>query len=430
MPDPHHQRMTCPECHTQFTVPSNEDENSHASCPNCGKVVMSGDKTTTGESDGKRPGIPAARKSFNFELPEMIITHSGRNKKTGKRPLPSVGTGNPGNADNIPDTSRQYARKPINWETEPVHQHTAPSGADDASPDRQLRFKKMPRQHKYPAKVWAAFLVIAVLLMIAASVILKQNKRKLQEEPVAEQAPSQQLATPKVQERIEGKPQPIANPQPAGPIQAAISEFGIRGTYEKASTVLKSFLNADSLEKRKKFTRSIQRVGLLMDKYYETRDPGVIKHHSLTDYSNSSTLENFYLIGVTLDDFSSTYGILTIEQGRFMVDWEAFVGYSEMTLDQFKADKTQSPTLFRLRVKPDDYFNFDFTPDKYQCLQLSDIEEKTVLYGYVIKGTGPISSLQPGQEEFFTLRLRYPEQPKAANQVFIEEVITSGWVIE
>jgi hypothetical protein len=429
MPDPHHKTITCPECHTQFTVPSNEGDDGNAPCPNCGKVVMSGNKTTTGESDGKRPGIPAARKSFNFELPEMIITHSGRNTKTNKRPLLSARTDDTGNADNIPDTSRQYARKPINRVTEPVHQQTAPSGADAASPDRQLRLKKTPRQHKYPAKVWAALLVIAVLLMIAASVILKQNKHKLQEEPVAEQAPSQP-ATPKVQEPVEQTPQPIANPQPPGPIQAAISEFGIRGTYKKASTALKNFLDADSLEKRKKFTRSIQRVGPLMDHYYETRDPGVIKHHSLTDYSNSSALEKFYLIGVTLDDFSSTYGILTIEQGRFMVDWEAFVGYSEMTLDQFKADKTQSPTLFRLRVKTDDYFNFDFTPDKYQCLQLSGIEEKTVLYGYVIKGTGAISSLQPGQEEFFTLRLRYPEQPKAANQVFIDEVITSGWVIE
>ena len=112
------------------------------------------------------------------------------------------------------------------------------------------------------------------------------------------------------------------------------------------------------------------------------------------------------------------------------MDWEAFVGYSEMTLDQFKAEQPQSPTLFRLLVKPDDYFNFDFTADKYRCLHLSDIDANTTIFGYVLKGTGPIASLQQGQEEFFTVRLRYPEDSKAANQVFIDEVITSGWVIE
>ena len=218
--------------------------------------------------------------------------------------------------------------------------------------------------------------------------------------------------------------------RPPNPIQTAIREHGIRATHEKASVAIENFLNAGTLDERKSFSRSLQRVEPLMDRYYETHNPGPIKYQSLANQQNSSSVKDYYIIGVTLEDLSMAYAILAIEQDRFLIDWESFVGYSEMSLGKFQEDQPGKPTLFRLRVKPDDYYNFNFTAEDYQCLHLSDMNQTTVIYGYVLKGQGPISSLQPGQEEFFTLRLRYPENPKTANQVIIDEVITSGWIIE
>ena len=430
MADPNHQVIRCPKCHVEFMIPPNDGDGEDPSCPNCNYVVTLKKKTAHEERGSNIPSIPAARQSFNFDLPEMIIPHSSWKKDTKKRPLPSVGTANNKNPETtIPANETKYRAKPINWETEKVIKD-APQKKPTTSQDSQpLKFKKFARQHKYPYKQWATFLAVAILLMVGATVILKRNKRQIKDTQILKQMNAQSVI-PETKEETVATTQPVENPVPIGPIQTAISEFGIRGTHERASTVLKKFLEAGSLEERKKFTRSLERVEPLMNQYYEKRNPGPIKYHSLTDHNNSWTLKDYYIIGVTLDDFSSNYAVLTIDQGNFLVDWEAFSGYSEMTLDQFKAKKPQSPTLFRLRVKPDDYFNFNFTPDKYRCLHLSGIEADTTIFGYVLKGTGLIASLQPGQEEFFTVRLRYPADSKSANQVFIDEVITTGWVIE
>ncbi len=140
-------------------------------------------------------------------------------------------------------------------------------------------------------------------------------------------------------------------------------------------------------------------------------------------------MDKYYAIGVTLVDMRTAYAVVAIEEDHFLVDWESFVGYSEMSLSKFMEEKPGSATLFRVRAKPDDYYNFNFTAKQYQCLRLTNMEQTTVIYGYVMKGSGLLSSLQSGKE-FFTLRLRYPEKSKSANQVIIDEVITSGWVIE
>ena len=430
MADPNHQVITCPKCHSEFTIPPNDGDDRDPSCPTCNYVIPLKKKTANGEKGSRNPGIPAARQSFNFDLPEMIISHSSWKKDARKKPLPSVGTVNSKNAQaTIPTAYNKHRTKPINWETEKVTKDT-PQKTPTTSPDNQpSKFKKVARKHKYPTKLWATFLAVAVLLMVGATAILKRNKQQIKDAHLINQVNAQSV-TPETKEETVATTQPVENPVPIGPIQTAINEFGIRGTHERASAALKKFLEANSLEERKKFTRSLERVEPLMNQYYEKRNPGPIKHQTLTDHNNSSTLKDYYLIGVTLEDFSSNYAVMTIDEGKFLVDWEAFVGYSEMTLAQFKAKKPQSPTLFRIRVKPDDYFNFDFTPDKYRCLHLSDIEADTTIFGYVLKGTGPIASLQQGQEEFFTVRLRYPADSKSANQVFIDEVITSGWVIE
>ena len=422
MPDPDHQIMTCQECLMQFEVPDSDVNDGDARCPGCGKPA------SPGEDDREKVNIPIARKSLNLELPEMIISnaHTKGYEGKGQNPPPVGLRHMKSQQADQPVSGPKYQHTAINWETNSDTGDNPQATPEAVNP--KASFKKAPRNNKYPVKVWARFLLVAALLIVAAMAVLRRQDRDNQE--IAAPNPKQAAREiPRAKKPVEEKPQPVQDPAPIGPIQIAIRKHGIRATHEKASAAVEHFLKAGTLDERKSFTRSLQRVEPLMDRYYETHNPGPIKYRSLADQHNSFPLKDYYTIGVTLEDFSMAYAILAIEQDRFLIDWESFVGYSEMSLGKFMEKKPGSPTLFRVRVKADDYYNFNFTDEQYQCLRLTNMNQTTVIYGYVMKGTGPLSTLRAGKE-FFTLRLRYPESPKTANQVIIDEVITSGWVIE
>lgn len=431
MPDFDHQIMTCPECLTEFQIEDSDPSDGEPSCPVCGTMTDAVEKTSLTENHGNSMPLPVPRKLLNLELPEMIIQNANQKIHGDKiQHPPAAKLKNIRSAPSPqPATSRKFAIPPIKWESSNGQEGAPQSASDAIDPDVKIRIVRVSRQHKYSARPWIYFLLIAALLMITTLTILPRLGRKKSDaaDPLNKQ-PDQTIS--KVQKPVQEQALPVQAPSTTSPIQQAIKKHGIRGTHEKASASVRYFLEATTLDERKIFSRSLQRVEPLMIEYYETHDPGPIKYDSLSSQHDSVPLKDYYLIGVTLDDLSTAYAIVTIEQDRFLVDWESFVGYSEMSLDKFMEEQPNSPTLFRLRVKPDDYYNFNFTAEDYQCLHLSDRNQTTVIYGYLLKGAGPISSLQPGQEEFFTLHLRYPETSKTANQVIIDKVITSGWIIE
>ena len=42
------------------------------------------------------------------------------------------------------------------------------------------------------------------------------------------------------------------------------------------------------------------------------------------------------------------------------MDWEAFTGQGEMSWDEYEEKRPTSPVLMRVRLSPDDYFNYDY----------------------------------------------------------------------
>ncbi len=117
-----------------------------------------------------------------------------------------------------------------------------------------------------------------------------------------------------------------------------------------------------------------------------------------------------------------------------LLDWETAVGYRPMPLDEFKFSKPREGVEFRVKVKPADYYNFQFSDkEKYTCVELSypgDAEFK--LFGYIETGSDwserLLTQLSSGKGPSLIVKLKYPEgEIRDDKQVLIESIIEDTW---
>lgn len=209
------------------------------------------------------------------------------------------------------------------------------------------------------------------------------------------------------------------------------------GLHELVSASLEEFLNSDDIEAKIKLSRSSERVIPLMRKYYQNYDDGPIAFRRISSAGEEGTgiIDGFYLIKVSFPDFSILPVILAYENDRIVVDWESFVGYSEITLSEFISKKPRNSTLMRLNATSDNYFNYQFQEDIYRCLYLRNPEDTEAVYGYIERGGRADDQLsriiESGQSiRFLTLKIQYPKKLGGKNQVIIDEIVTSGWLIK
>ena len=145
-------------------------------------------------------------------------------------------------------------------------------------------------------------------------------------------------------------------------------------------------------------------------------------------------MQGFYLLKISFNDFSIRPVIISYENRKMLIDWESFIGYSEMSLDEFVDNKLKEPTMFRLHAKIDDYFNFQFNDKDHRCLYLRNPKDTEAVYGYINRGSSADDHLSEIIESgksinFIIVNLQYPDQLGGKNQVIINEIIASGWLL-
>ena len=219
-------------------------------------------------------------------------------------------------------------------------------------------------------------------------------------------------------------------------ISELLIEIGAKELHSRATTALKNFLDAKDVKSRIQYCRDSQRVQPLMESYYSKHDSGPISYRRFSTVGDAETgpLQGFYLLKISFPDFSIQPVVMGLENGKMVIDWESFVGYSEMSLSEFINNKPKEPTMFRLHARPDDYFNFQFNEKEHRCLYLRNPTDTESVYGYIKKGEPVDDKLSRIAESgksinFIIVNLQYPDKPGGKNQVIINDIIASGWLL-
>jgi hypothetical protein len=126
--------------------------------------------------------------------------------------------------------------------------------------------------------------------------------------------------------------------------------------------------------------------------------------------------------------------VLIKENEKFLVDWESWVGWSEMSYAEIKKQKPLKPTEVRVIVSLESYYNFDFpssAESDWQSYRLDFPGEEKFLYGYVRRDDPLINQLRPIASDSngaMILRIRYVESNSHDTQVVIDSVVSDSWI--
>lgn len=180
--------------------------------------------------------------------------------------------------------------------------------------------------------------------------------------------------------------------------------------------------------------REPERVGPLLKRFYNSENPWTpLPLARRPDLTGLQVHRNFVVLNLPLADYGSRPIALEQTPAGFRIDWESFVGYSELAWGELRRTRPRHPVVLRAVVKPSDYYNLDFpSATTHRCYQISDINSDHVLYGYVPLGSD--SELQVKKillnapQINAVLRVRYPEKSTNDRQLEITEVLEKGWI--
>ncbi|MEM7383543.1 MAG: hypothetical protein AAF514_01235, partial [Verrucomicrobiota bacterium] len=146
-------------------------------------------------------------------------------------------------------------------------------------------------------------------------------------------------------------------------------------------------------------------------------------------------VENDFL-SVPVERVDGSAGILAVDLSvsPVRVDWESYVGYSEMSFSDLRWDRPREPVLVRVVARLGDYHAHDFPVRKdHYCFKLTNPEGDDHLWAYLSSvGQGHPDlylAFQADQFPLLTLRVAYPPHSTQADQVEIKEVVGIGWAL-
>jgi hypothetical protein len=206
---------------------------------------------------------------------------------------------------------------------------------------------------------------------------------------------------------------------------------------------VRRFLTAPTVDEMLKLVRDRERVEPKIRAWYSQDNPW--KPIEVRAFEPGETVRvsgEFITFDLDLPNFEKIPIGLERNGSAFLVDWECFVGYGDVTWDQLMKDRPQQPVLMRvvLEYSPEtDYFNGVFSDSsRYHCYRIRNPKSTHTLSGYCPKES-PLDTvirrnlrLETPPSNVYSahavIRLRYPASGSANNQVEITEFLENGWV--
>ena len=164
---------------------------------------------------------------------------------------------------------------------------------------------------------------------------------------------------------------------------------------------------------------------------------GKIEAAGLSQFNSSGSVsirEKFISLSVvTRDHEEKALALIETPQG-LKIDWESWVGWSDISWEKFLATKPVTGHVFRVTVSAVEYYNFGFADEsKWRSYRLISPDGENSLYGYVERGSVLEHRVRPDGDAkslAMMLSLKFPEGATTNSQVVIETLVADGWVEE
>ncbi len=199
-----------------------------------------------------------------------------------------------------------------------------------------------------------------------------------------------------------------------------------------AQPVVHGFLEATTVEELLKF---VDRPELVAERIKRYHPDGTIDAPGLADYSQFSHVRRngpYGMVPLRTGDFQIRMMALREYPEEMRVDWESWVGWSEMSWEDFTGQRPSEPNVFRVYLSPVQYYNFEFADEsQWQSYRLMSPDQEHSLYAYVKRGSEDqriIDSLLNAPITQLTLELRFPEDGAVRDQLEIVRVVAEDWI--
>ena len=202
---------------------------------------------------------------------------------------------------------------------------------------------------------------------------------------------------------------------------------------QRAEPLAKAFLEAASVEDILPLVRDPETAG---PRIRAAHPDGSIMPLGLAKFNVQQSVihsDGLYQVTVETSDYEMRPMTFVRSGEGLLVDWEAWVGWSEMGWREFLDGKPEDPKVFRVLVRQADYYNFGFSDeDTWRSYQLESPDRDHSIYGYAERGgiaDGMLRAYPDLKESSFVVEIRFPAGIESRNQVVIERVIAEGWAI-
>lgn len=202
----------------------------------------------------------------------------------------------------------------------------------------------------------------------------------------------------------------------------------------KSEPLARKFLAATTVEQMLPLVRRPETAEARMRAFYPEGKPIPVGMSQFNVGSAVAPDGEFKSVDVMTDNFDTKRLVFLDAAGELKIDWESWVGWSEMPWQEFRATKSDSARMFRVTLSPVDYYNFDFLDEaKWQSYRLVSPDQENSIYGYVERGTELEKRLRPGPDSGavpLMLKLKFLKGTMSNDQVEIESLVNEGWVEE
>ena len=200
-----------------------------------------------------------------------------------------------------------------------------------------------------------------------------------------------------------------------------------------AEPLARRFLTVRKVEDLLPLVRQPDRAEARIRSHYPD---GVVEMPGLAEFNTQRQVHRngpLVTVGVRTGDFEEREMTFIEESGELRIDWESWVGWSEMTWEEFGDTKPEEPKLFRVILSAIDYYNFGFSDEgKWQSFRLESPDLSHAIYGYAERGSVLEARLRPPADQRkvpLVLKLAFPKNARSDSQVLIDKFIAEGWVL-